>query len=92
MVKLLEGILTVGNHLNVGSRSGSAIGFRLEVLLKLADVKAIDKKTSLLHFVYREMKRCRNRRFEQRIGMEVAATLYLDGTFDMLKQVKSGMT
>lgn len=95
MVKLLEGILAVGNHLNVGSRSGSAVGFRLEVLLKLADVKAIDKKTSLLHFVYREMRKTvpgiedLNKELE---SVTAAATLYLDGTFDMLKQVKSGMT
>ena len=95
MVKLLEGILAVGNHLNVGSRRGSAAGFRLEVLLKLADVKAIDKKTSLLHFVYGEMRKTvpeiedLNNELE---SVTTAATLYLDGTFDMLKQVKSGMT
>ena len=95
IVKLLEGILAVGNHLNVGSHSGSAVGFRLEVLLKLADVKAIDKKTSLLHFVYREMRKTvpeiedLNKELE---SVTKAATLYLDGTFDMLKQVKNGMS
>ena len=91
MVKLLEGILAVGNHLNVGSRRVPAAGFRLEVLLKLADVKAIDKKTSLLHFVYGEMRKTvpeiedLNNELE---SVTAAATLYLDGTFDMLKQVK----
>ena len=29
----------------------SAVGFKLDTLLKLADVKGTDRKTSLLHFV-----------------------------------------
>lgn len=30
---------------------GAAAGFKLDTLLKLADVKGTDRKTSLLHFV-----------------------------------------
>lgn len=56
---LLEGVLAVGNHLNTGTHRGRAAGFRLDTLLKLADVKGSDKKTSLLQFVVREvLARC----------------------------------
>lgn len=34
-----------------GTMRGSAAGFKLDTLLKLADVKGTDRKTSLLHFV-----------------------------------------
>ncbi|OUS48549.1 formin-like protein [Ostreococcus tauri] len=54
-VKVLKGILVVGNHLNTGSYRGSASGFRLDMLLRLKDFKAVDRKTSLLHFVYKEL-------------------------------------
>lgn len=54
-VKVLKGVLVVGNHLNTGSYRGSASGFRLDMLLRLKDFKAIDRKTSLLHFVYKEL-------------------------------------
>ena len=56
-VTVLEGILAVGNHLNGGTYRGQARGFRLETLLRLTDVKAVDRKTSLLHFVAKELKK-----------------------------------
>ena len=34
-----------------GTRNADAAGFKLDTLLKLADVKGTDRKTSLLHFV-----------------------------------------
>ena len=40
-----------GQHLNQGTHRGAAAGFRLDTLLKLADVEGTDRKTSLLHFV-----------------------------------------
>ena len=33
------------------SADAAAVGFKLDTLLKLADVKGTDRKTSLLHFV-----------------------------------------
>ena len=38
-------------HPPQGTRNGAAAGFKLDTLLKLADVKGTDRKTSLLHFV-----------------------------------------
>lgn len=34
-----------------GTQRGAALGFKLDTLLKLADVKGTDRRTSLLHWV-----------------------------------------
>ncbi len=44
-LKLLQAVLELGNHLNAGTHRGGAVGFKLDTLLKLADIKAVDKKT-----------------------------------------------
>lgn len=55
--KLLEAVLKTGNRLNMGTYRGDAQAFKLDSLLKLADVKGIDNKTTLLHFVIREINK-----------------------------------
>ncbi|KAK2632011.1 hypothetical protein EUGRSUZ_L02129 [Eucalyptus grandis] len=56
-LKLLEAVLKKGNRMNVGTIRGGAEAFKLDALLKLADVKGTDGKTTLLHFVVQEMVR-----------------------------------
>ncbi|CAL9076691.1 unnamed protein product, partial [Musa textilis] len=56
-LRLLEAVLKTGNHMNVGTNRGDAHAFKLDALLKLADVKGIDGKTTLLHFVVQEIIR-----------------------------------
>ncbi|CAM0871670.1 unnamed protein product [Alopecurus aequalis] len=56
-LKLLEAVLRTGNRMNVGTNRGEAKAFKLDTLLKLADVKGADGKTTLLHFVVQEMIR-----------------------------------
>ena len=48
---LFQIVLDVGNALNAGTAKGNAVGFKLSTLLKLAELKAVDKKTTLLHYV-----------------------------------------
>ncbi|KAG6471619.1 formin-like protein 8 isoform X1 [Zingiber officinale] len=55
--KLLEAVLRTGNRMNVGTNRGQAKAFKLDTLLKLADVKGTDGKTTLLHFVVQEIIR-----------------------------------
>ncbi|KAI5412760.1 Formin-like protein 3, variant 2 [Lathyrus oleraceus] len=55
--KLLEAVLKTGNRLNNGTYRGDAQAFKLDTLLKLADVKGTDGKTTLLHFVVHEIIR-----------------------------------
>ena len=56
-LKLLEAVLKTGNRMNVGTNRGDAHAFKLDTLLKLADVKGADGKTTLLHFVVQEIIR-----------------------------------
>ena len=82
-VTVLEGILAVGNHLNGGTYRGQARGFRLEMLLRLTDVKAVDRKTSLLHFVAKELKKSApgvEFLATELASVKAAAALSLDGT------------
>ncbi|XP_042019718.1 formin-like protein 5 [Salvia splendens] len=55
--KLLEAVLKTGNRMNDGTFRGGAQAFKLDTLLKLADVKGTDGKTTLLHFVVQEIIR-----------------------------------
>ncbi|KAE8679117.1 Formin-like protein 5 [Hibiscus syriacus] len=56
-LKLLEAVLKTGNRMNDGTFRGGAMAFKLDTLLKLADVKGVDGKTTLLHFVVQEIIR-----------------------------------
>ena len=93
-VTVLEGILAVGNHLNGGTYRGQARGFRLETLLRLTDVKAVDRKTSLLHFVAKELQKTApgveflSTELET---VKAAAALHLDGTKETLASVVNGL-
>ncbi|XP_019183461.1 PREDICTED: formin-like protein 5 [Ipomoea nil] len=56
-MKLLEAVLKTGNRMNDGTYRGGAQAFKLDTLLKLSDVKGVDGKTTLLHFVVQEIVR-----------------------------------
>ncbi|CAA2970699.1 formin 1 [Olea europaea subsp. europaea] len=48
---ILEAVLKTGNSMNVGTNQVGAHAFKLDTILKLVDVKWLDEKTKLLHFV-----------------------------------------
>lgn len=66
-LKLLEAVLKTGNRMNVGTMRGGARAFKLDALLKLADVKGTDGKTTLLHFVVQEIVRSEGIRVSESI-------------------------
>ncbi|KAK6927637.1 Formin, FH2 domain, partial [Dillenia turbinata] len=49
--RIMQTILSLGNALNHGTARGSAIGFRLDSLLKLTDTRARNKKMTLMHYL-----------------------------------------
>ncbi|MCH79326.1 formin-like protein 13-like [Trifolium medium] len=49
--RIMQTILTLGNALNQGTARGSAIGFRLETLLKLTETRARNNKMTLMHYL-----------------------------------------
>ncbi|XP_073146770.1 formin-like protein 11 isoform X2 [Henckelia pumila] len=66
-LKLLEAVLKTGNRMNIGTTRGGAKAFKLDALLKLADVKGTDGKTTLLHFVVQEIVRSEGLRVSESI-------------------------
>ena len=56
LLAVLEIVMTVGNHMNGGSTKGQAHGFKLDVLSKLTNVKANDrKKGNLMNFIVKQV-------------------------------------
>ncbi|XP_065877871.1 formin-like protein 20 [Euphorbia lathyris] len=49
--EIMKKILYLGNVLNQGTARGSAVGFKLDSLLKLTDTRAINNKITLMHYL-----------------------------------------
>uniref|UniRef100_A0A1D1ZC80 Formin-like protein n=2 Tax=Anthurium amnicola TaxID=1678845 RepID=A0A1D1ZC80_9ARAE len=49
--EIMKKILLLGNTLNQGTARGSAVGFRLDSLLKLTDTRATNNKMTLMHYL-----------------------------------------
>ena len=73
-LKLLEAVLRTGNRMNVGTNRGEAKSFKLDTLLKLADVKGTDGKTTLLHFVVQEIVRSEDEKSDRAVENHVTNT------------------
>lgn len=65
-LKLLEAVLKTGNRMNVGTFRGEAQAFKLDALLKLVDIKGVDGKTTVLHFVVLEIIRAEGMQLAER--------------------------
>ncbi|KAI7754936.1 hypothetical protein M8C21_007144, partial [Ambrosia artemisiifolia] len=49
--QIMQTILTLGNAINQGTARGSAIGFKLDSILKLSDTRARNNKMTLMHYL-----------------------------------------
>ncbi|XP_031118029.1 formin-like protein 6 isoform X2 [Ipomoea triloba] len=49
--RVMQTILSLGNAMNHGTARGSAVGFRLDSLLKLTDTRARNNKMTLMHYL-----------------------------------------
>ncbi|CAN6480926.1 unnamed protein product [Victoria cruziana] len=49
--RIMQTILSLGNALNQGTARGSAIGFKLDSLLKLTDTRSRNSKMTLMHYL-----------------------------------------
>lgn len=93
-MKLLQAVLELGNHLNAGTHRGCAAGFKLDTLLKLSDIKATDKKTSLLQFVIQQLLKqdpTIDRLTHSMAHVKPASTLQLSAIAAMLQEIKLGL-
>ncbi|KAI8107697.1 hypothetical protein M9435_002725 [Picochlorum sp. BPE23] len=93
-LKLLQAVLELGNHLNAGTHRGGAVGFKLDTLLKLADIKAVDKRTSLLQFVIEQLRKqdpSIDRLVHAMPHVRPAASVQLSAVGAMLDELKLGL-
>lgn len=92
--KMLQAVLELGNYLNAGTQRGSAAGFKLDTLLKLADVKGVDRKTSLLQFVIQQLQDEEPRILNLKEHMQhvrPAATMQLSAVSAMVGEIRMGL-
>ncbi|KAK6942290.1 Tensin phosphatase, C2 domain [Dillenia turbinata] len=54
--RIMQTILSLGNALNQGTVRGSAVGFRLDSLLKLTDTRARNNRMTLMHYLCKELR------------------------------------
>ncbi|KAJ4765312.1 Formin-like protein [Rhynchospora pubera] len=85
-LRLLEAVLKTGNRMNVGTTRGDARAFKLDALLKLADVKGTDGRTTLLHFVVQEINKPKPG--EEKIDKEISGLDLVSGLGTELSNVK----
>ena len=56
---IFDMVLAIGNYLNGGTARGAAYGFKANFILKLADTKAADGKSTLLHHLVKILEKTR---------------------------------
>ena len=57
---LMQIILAIGNYMNGTTTRGGLYGFQISFLPRLADIKSVDNKTSLLEYIYMYMEKERD--------------------------------
>ncbi|KAL9243852.1 hypothetical protein vseg_017691 [Gypsophila vaccaria] len=94
-LKLLEAVLKTGNRMNDGTYRGGAQAIKLDTLLKLADVKGTDGKTTLLHFVVQEiiraegLKAIRSRKRSRSISSMESEDFIYDSDFHDIEEYQT---
>ena len=93
-LKLLQAVLELGNHLNAGTHRGGAAGFKLDTLLKLSDIKAVDKKTSLLQFVIEQLRKqdpTIDNLVDAMPNVRPASTIQMSAVAGMVDEIRLGL-
>lgn len=92
--ELMKKILLLGNTLNQGTARGSAIGFRLDSLLKLTDTRATNNKMTLMHYLCKVLaSRFRHilNFYEDLTSLEAASKIQLKTLAEEMQAVVKGL-
>ncbi|KAF5801695.1 putative formin, FH2 domain-containing protein [Helianthus annuus] len=90
----MQTILTLGNALNQGTARGSAIGFKLDSLLKLSDTRARNNKMTLMHYLCKLLaeKMPHLLDFDKDLGhLEAASKIQLKTLAEEMQAVSKGL-
>ncbi|KAK9076053.1 hypothetical protein SSX86_004386 [Deinandra increscens subsp. villosa] len=92
--QIMQTILTLGNALNQGTARGSAIGFKLDSLLKLSDTRARNNKMTLMHYLCKIIaeKLPQLLDFDKDLGhLEAASKIQLKTLAEEMQAVSKGL-
>ncbi|KAG1342023.1 putative formin-like protein 20 [Cocos nucifera] len=92
--EIMKKILFLGNTLNQGTARGSAIGFRLDSLLKLTDTRATNNKMTLMHYLGKVLA-ARSPHLldfhEDLISLEAASKIQLKSLAEEMQAIVKGL-
>ncbi|KAI4340123.1 hypothetical protein MLD38_024991 [Melastoma candidum] len=92
--EIMKRILFLGNVLNQGTARGSAIGFKLDSLLKLSDTRATNNKMTLMHFLCKKLadKNPELLDFHRDLGsLEIASKIQLKSLAEEMQAIIKGL-
>ncbi|KAK4374586.1 hypothetical protein RND71_005263 [Anisodus tanguticus] len=92
--EILKKILFLGNTLNQGTARGSAIGFKLDSLLKLTDTRATNNKMTLMHYLCKVLASKSPALLdfhEGLVSMEVASKIQLKSLAEEMQAIIKGL-
>lgn len=91
---IMQTILSLGNALNQGTARGSAIGFRLDSLLKLSDTRARNNKMTLMHYLCKKLAEQLPELLDFQkdlVSLEVASKVQLKTLAEEMQAISKGL-
>ncbi|PPR80900.1 hypothetical protein GOBAR_AA39816 [Gossypium barbadense] len=92
--EIMKKILYLGNTLNQGTARGSAVGFKLDSLLKLTDTRASNSKMTLMHYLCKVLaaKKPALLDFHQEfVSLEAATKIQLKSLAEEMQAITKGL-
>ncbi|GLU05279.1 hypothetical protein SLE2022_223880 [Rubroshorea leprosula] len=91
--QIMQTILTLGNALNQGTARGSAVGFKLDSLLKSPDTRARNNKMTLMHYLCKLLaeKMPELQDFDKDLHLEAASKIQLKTLAEEMQAVSKGL-
>ncbi|KAL2631873.1 hypothetical protein R1flu_016559 [Riccia fluitans] len=92
--RVMQTILSLGNALNQGTARGSAIGFKLDSLLKLTDTRARNTKMTLMHYLCKVLAEKLPELLDfhkDLVNLDAASKLQLKQMAEEMSQVSKGL-
>ncbi|KAI5412381.1 Formin-like protein 3 [Lathyrus oleraceus] len=92
--QIMQTILMLGNALNQGTTRGSAVGFKLDSLLKLSDTRARNNKMTLMHYLCKLLAEKMPELIDfdkDLLNMEAASKIQLKALAEEMQAVHKGL-
>ncbi|KAK8587452.1 hypothetical protein V6N12_021945 [Hibiscus sabdariffa] len=92
--EIMKKILYLGNTLNQGTARGSAVGFKLDSLLKLTDTRASISKMTLMHYLCKVLAEKNPGLLDfhlEFVSLEAAAKIQLKALADEMQAIIKGL-